>query len=323
MNILGCSDYELTVNKERLEEFIVLRSILDKNLPKLVASDQSIFLNILGDIFPKTQMPNPDMTQVHQVARMLLQKEMLYSGDTFLQNVINLHNAVASAHGILVVGEAMAGKSKSLKVLIDTLNKLHDSEYEAMARTFTLQKAEKLGIAIKEEDGVIMPKYLDVRNETLLKLKEEEVKLIKRRCTYNGIDNRIVNPKAISIKHLMGHFDETSREWTDGLLTYYFRQACADKSGRMQLLTFDGSIEPDWVENLNSVLDDNKRLTLSTGESLYLQQKMAIVLETALLAATSPATISRCAIVYVRLESLAPKAQFNTWLNDLPPILKD
>jgi len=114
MNVLGCYDYDIVYQEEKLEEFIVLRAILDKNLPKLISSDQMIFQNILMDVFPKTPMPNPDLNQVHIVAKACLDREMLYSGDPFVQNVINLHRAMYSLHGVLVVGEAMSGKSKSL-----------------------------------------------------------------------------------------------------------------------------------------------------------------------------------------------------------------
>ena len=46
--------------------------------------------------------------------------------------------------------------------------------------------------------------------------------------------------------------------------------ASNESSGKQMIVTFDGPIEPDWVENINSVLDDNKRLNLVTGEVIYL-----------------------------------------------------
>ena len=61
---------------------------------------------------------------------------------------------------------------------------------------------------------------------------------------------------------LMGFFDDTSREWTDGVLSTSIRQCSQEGTGKRMIVTCDGPIEPDWVENLNSVLDDNKRLSL-------------------------------------------------------------
>lgn len=66
----------------------------------------------------------------------------------------------------------------------------------------------------------------------------------------------------------MGSFDENSNDWNDGIMAYAMRACSKDTSERRNWIIFDGPIDPDWVENLNSVLDDNKKLTLSTGESI-------------------------------------------------------
>ena len=154
----------------------------------------------------------------------------------------------------------------------------------------------------------IVPKDQDPIVEYHFNATEEEKQLILSTCNFKGVSNFSLNPKSVTMSQLMGYFDETSREWTDGVLSHAIRNASLDDTGRQMMITCDGPIEPDWVENLNSVLDDNKRMSLVTGETLYLTQQMNIILETSDLTSCSPATISRCAICYIRRETLPPKA---------------
>lgn len=66
----------------------------------------------------------------------------------------------------------------------------------------------------------------------------------------------------------MGTYDEVSHDWNDGIMANVMRNCSTDISERRKWITFDGPIDPVWVENLNSVMDDNKKLTLSTGETI-------------------------------------------------------
>ena len=69
-------------------------------------------------------------------------------------------------------------------------------------------------------------------------------------------------------------------EWTDGLFTHILRKIIDNVRGELskrQWIIFDGDVDPEWVENLNSVLDDNKLLTLPNGERLALPPNVRVV----------------------------------------------
>ena len=85
----------------------------------------------------------------------------------------------------------------------------------------------------------------------------------------------VIDPKAISKDHLYGTLDGTTLEWTDGVFTGLLRQVLANVRGekeRQHWIVFDGDVDPEWAENLNSVLDDNRLLTLPSGERLEVSQ---------------------------------------------------
>ncbi|KAK9472278.1 dynein heavy chain, N-terminal region 1-domain-containing protein [Dipodascopsis tothii] len=111
----------------------------------------------------------------------------------------------------------------------------------------------------------------------------------------------VIDAKVMSKEALYGTLDATTREWTDGLLTGMLRKVIDNLRGetaKRHWIVFDGDIDPEWAESLNSVLDDNRLLTLPNGERLSLPANVRLLFEVETLAYATPATVSRCGMVW-------------------------
>ena len=72
------------------------------------------------------------------------------------------------------------------------------------------------------------------------------------------------------------------------------------RSDVISWVVFDGDIDPEWVESLNSVLDDNRLLTMASGERIKFGPNVNFIFETHDLTYASPATVSRMGVIYFR-----------------------
>ena len=107
------------------------------------------------------------------------------------------------------------------------------------------------------------------------------------------VKQHTMNPKAIPRTQLLGHIDLDTREWTNGVLTVAALEAVDEPGGVNTWIVLDGDIDPEWVESLNSVLDDNRLLTLPSGWRIQFGPNVNFIFETHDLSFASPATISR------------------------------
>ncbi|CCH61061.1 hypothetical protein TBLA_0D05690 [Henningerozyma blattae CBS 6284] len=119
----------------------------------------------------------------------------------------------------------------------------------------------------------------------------------------SGITNDVftIDTKTLNKKELYGFVNPITLEWKDGLFTSIVRKAYQDSYSKdirkNTWIIFDSDIDPEYIETINSVLDDNHLLTLPTGERIPIIPSVHLIFETDNLDFATPATISRCGVI--------------------------
>ncbi|KAK8861158.1 hypothetical protein M9Y10_012853 [Tritrichomonas musculus] len=128
-----------------------------------------------------------------------------------------------------------------------------------------------------------------------------------------GVAVYSLNPKSISIPELYGLFDPVTSGWSDGVLSSHIRDCSASDPTEFKWIIVDGPVDSLWIETMNSLLDDNKVLCLSNNERISLGNHVRLMFEVDDLSQASPATVSRCGMIYFDPSSLTWQALADSW----------
>ncbi|KNC98573.1 uncharacterized protein SPPG_06258 [Spizellomyces punctatus DAOM BR117] len=255
-------DVKEGISDEVSEQKLLIRSVRETVIPKLVADDIALLQSLLDDVFPGVQYIPVDLEILKRAIKVACDKRRLVADGLWLEKVVQLYQIQSIHHGLMMVGPSGSGKTAAHQVLLDALSRIEGIE------------------------GV----------------------------------SYVIDPKAMSKEALYGHMDPTTREWTDGLFTHILRKIVENVRGegsKRHWIIFDGDVDPEWVENLNSVLDDNKLLTLPNGERLNLPPNVRIMFEVEDLKQATLATVSRCGMVWFSKETVSLDVAINNYLETL------
>lgn len=125
----------------------------------------------------------------------------------------------------------------------------------------------------------------------------------------------VISPKSMERSKLLGYLDLDTRQWHDGVLTQTAVAVNSEPSDVTSWIICDGDVDPEWIEALNSVLDDNKLLTLPSGWRIQFGNNVNFIFETHELSHASPATISRMGIINFSSEDLSPQILIHSWIS--------
>ena len=247
---------------EQLEQNILLRSVCNTLIPKLVSEDITLFNSLLSGVFPDCKIEEVREDALKNKIIELCQLRNLNPENKFIDKILQLYSIQKMHHGVMMVGQSGTGKSAAWKILLEALTAL---------------------------DGIKGESY-------------------------------IIDPKAVNKENLYGKLDQTTLDWTDGVFTGTLRKILDNQrgeSGKRHWIIFDGDVDPEWAENLNSVLDDNKLLTLPHGDRLQIPPNVRIMFEVESLKYATLATVSRCGMVWFSEDIVTIDMMFSHYLKRL------
>ncbi|XP_071672854.1 dynein axonemal heavy chain 9-like isoform X1 [Patagioenas fasciata] len=241
---------------ERPEDQVLMRSLRDFNIPKIVTDDVPVFMGLIGDLFPALDVPRKRDLNFESFVRQAVLDLRLQAEDNFVLKVVQLEELLTVRHSVFVVGNAGTGKSQVMR---------------SLNRTY---------------------------------------QIMKRRPVWTDL-----NPKAVTNDELFGIISPATREWKDGLFSSIMRELANITHDGPKWMVLDGDIDPMWIESLNTVMDDNKVLTLASNERIPLNPTMRLVFEISHLRTATPATVSRAGILYINPSDLGWNPPVSSWID--------
>lgn len=281
----------------REEEALIVEALSFTLLPKLMSHDVPPFKALIRMVFPSAPSPSDQLPHTLEHAlRTVAMKQGFCLTPEIIEKIMQISHSLAVQTGVIIVGNASVGKTSLLNMLVSSTALLYHGHKPTHTRFESDEKKHQSGVA-----------WVPHRGQTMI---------------------HRIEPKSLTKMELFGGIDGNTGTWFDGIITCIVRRVLEGYrhwSDVSHLIVFDGEVDVLWVENLNSVLDDSHLLTLANGERLPVPSHIRFVFEVSSLEAVTPATITRCGIVYVPdnllTHAMLVMSHLSKCLNELLPHL--
>ncbi|KAF7250799.1 Cytoplasmic dynein 2 heavy chain 1 [Varanus komodoensis] len=276
--------------KEKVNEsHIVVQALRLNTMSKLTFADCARFDALAKDVFPGIDFKDVDYAELNNALQEVFEEANLEIIPTQVNITYNIANTDYCELIFLYKYRKQNEREQKIKKVLELYEQLR----------------QRMGVVIVGPSGAGKSTLWRMLRAALGKVG----KVVKQYT---------MNPKAMPRRQLLGHIDMDTREWSDGVLTNSARQVVREPPDVTSWIICDGDIDPEWIESLNSVLDDNRLLTMPSGERIQFGPNVNFVFETHDLSCASPATISRMGMIFLSDEDTDLNSLIKSWLRNQP-----
>ena len=257
---------------------LLKRALRDFNYPKIVQDDIPIFDGLIGDLFPNVEVDR--------------------------KRDMNFEKKVEEACDVV-------NENKKAKSMDD----------DNAPPTFKFSK--EAGFILK---CVQLKELIEIRHSVFIMGNAGSGKTATWRTLAKAFDlygvkteTKDLNPKSIDSNDLYGKYiNIQTRDFKYGILSNIMKTMSTAEDKNQKWIILDGDLDAHWIENMNSVMDDNKVLTLPNNDRIDLKPNMRMFFEIRDLKFASKATVSRAGILYITDdEGYQWRGYYHSWMNQM------
>ncbi|XP_058025838.1 dynein axonemal heavy chain 14 [Ahaetulla prasina] len=328
-------ELKLQYNKKRfsaMEETLITIDILKEvNLPKLIADDVPVFEDIIRDLFTEMEVPKVNPKRLESAISLAIQHLSLQPWENQIEKVIQLYNQLMARVGVMLVGPTGGGKTTIRTILEKALIIFPLVDTESATKLDVFQSNSKRS---KVDTFVVNPKCVTIdelfgqTNPSTMEWSDGLLSSAVRGFAKLGIKKTKRKDPSLGINSEMQDlYTLNTVTIADAVVPDEIVQSTeniqCETAVDWQWIILDGPVDPLWIENLNSVLDDSRTLCLANSERIYLSPAFRVIFEVDSVSQANPATISRCAMVYVDPADLGWEPYVKTWLQSISEIIPE
>uniref|UniRef100_A0A8C8YBW1 Dynein axonemal heavy chain 14 n=1 Tax=Panthera leo TaxID=9689 RepID=A0A8C8YBW1_PANLE len=308
------------------ESLILTEAVREVSLPKCLPEDVPLFEKIMADIFPGAAVPTENQVALEKVVSIATQQLGFHQWPAQNKKTIQFYNQLQTCVGVMLVGPTGGGKTTVRRILERALTLLPIEDFLSTKESESISQVPgrrgKVDICVLNPKCITLSELYGQLDPNTMEWTDGLLSSTVRNYVYSntarhskkdsdlGLESRISdasNVFKLDSSDIADIDDNISKKEME-------KDVKIPENHDWQWIILDGPVDTFWVENLNSMLDDTRTLCLANSERIALTSNIRVIFETDSLSQASPATVSRCAMVYMDPVDLGWEPYVKSWL---------